>query len=226
MKTKFFFLIPIAAVFFFASCQKDNELSEEEIVESIEASVKTNGADDMAFISTPYKSALCGFTNDTTITRTASGTGFSWSRTANWDWTVNCDSNNAYNNVVFTETGNSTYDAARIDWTATHGGSITVTNLAVTEQNFILNGTMTRNATGTVTSRRRAENYTTTINHSWTNVLVDKDNRNIVSGNGSVTYSGTMAGNTVTHNGTLVYNGNGTATLTLDNGSVHSIQTR
>jgi hypothetical protein len=77
-----------------------------------------------------------------------------------------------------------------------------------------------------VTSRRRAENYTTTINHSWTNVLVDKDNRNIVSGNGSVTYSGTMAGNTVTHNGTLVYNGNGTATLTLDNGSVHSIQTR
>lgn len=228
MKTKFFFLIPFTFAFalLFTSCQKDNELTEEDIVESIEAALKTNGSDEMSLISTPYKSAACGYTNDTTVMRSATGTGFAWSRTANWTWVVNCDVNNAYNNVVFTEGGNSTYYGPRVDWTATHTGSFTVTNLLVSEPNYIVNGSMTRNATGAVTTRRRSENYSSTIVHSWANVNVDKTSRSIVSGSGAVNYSGTMAGNTVTRTGSLVYNGNGTATLTMDNGNVFTIQTR
>jgi hypothetical protein len=228
MKTKHFFLISFTFVIaiLFSSCKKEVELSEDDIVESIEAALKTNGADDMSLISSPYKSASCGLSKDTTVTRTASGTDFSWSRTANWNWVVNCDTNNVYNNVVFTESGTSSFDGPRIEWTATHGGSFTVTNLAVSELNFIINGTMTRNASGTINSRRRSGNYTSTIVHNWTNMNVNKDNRNIVSGSGTVNYSGTIGGNTISRTGTLVYNGDGTATLTMDNGNIFTIQTR
>jgi hypothetical protein len=139
---------------------------------------------------------------------------------------VNCDSNNAFNNVVFTESGSSTFEGPRLAWTATHGGSFTVSNLLVSEANYIVNGSMTRNAAGTITSRRRSENYTSTIVHSWTDINVNKDSRSIVSGTGTVNYSGSIAGNTITRTGTIVYNGNGTATLTLDNGNVFNIQTR
>jgi hypothetical protein len=62
--------------------------------------------------------------------------------------------------------------------------------------------------------------------HNWTNINVNKDSRSIVSGTGTVNYSGSIAGNTITRTGTIVYNGNGTATLTLDNGNVFTIQTR
>ncbi len=228
MKTNQFFLISFSFVILvlFSACKKDVELTEEDIVDSIEAALKTNGADDMSLIAAPYKSASCGFTKDTTITRNVSGTDFSWSRTANWNWVVNCDSNNAYNNVVFTESGTSSFDGPRIEWTATHGGSFTVTNLAVSEANFIVNGTMTRNAVGTISSRRRSGNYTSTIVHNWTNINVNKDSRSIVSGTGTVNYSGTIAGNSVNRTGNLLYNGNGTATLTMDNGNIFTIQTR
>jgi hypothetical protein len=208
------------------SCKKDIELTEEDVVESIEAALKTNGADDMSLISTPYKVNFCGFTNDTTVTKSFAGSDFSWSRTANWSWIVNCDSNNAYNNVVFTESGTSSFEGPRIEWTATHGGSFTVSNLAVSEANFIVNGSMTRNAVGTVSSRRRSGNYSSTIVHNWTNISVNKDSRSIVSGTGSVNYNGTIEGNTISRTGTLVYNGDGTATLTMDNGNIFTIQTR
>ena len=228
MKTNFFFLIPLAFAFslLFSSCRKEIEISEDDVVESIEATLKTNGSEDMALISTPYKAAACGFTNDTIVTKSVSGTDFNWSRTANWNWVVNCDSNNAYNNVVFTESGSSTFEGPRLAWTATHGGSFTVSNLLVSEANYIVNGNMTRNASGTITSRRRSENYSSTVVHNWTNINVNKDSRSIVSGTGTVNYSGSIAGNTITRTGTIVYNGNGTATLTLDNGNVFTIQTR
>jgi hypothetical protein len=102
MKTNFFFLIPLAFAFslLFSSCRKELEISEEDVVESIEAALKTNGSEDMALISTPYKAAACGFTNDTTVTRSVSGTDFNWSRTANWNWVVNCDSNNAFKAAI------------------------------------------------------------------------------------------------------------------------------
>lgn len=228
MKKNFFFLIPLVLVFslLLNACRKDTEISEEDVVESIESALKTNGSEDMALISTPYKSAGCGFTKDTTVTKSVNGTDFNWSRTANWNWVVNCDSNNAYNNVVFTESGNSSFDGPRIAWTATHGGTFTVSNLLVSEANYVVNGNMTRNANGTISARRRSENYTCTVVHNWTNINVNKDSRSIVSGTGTVNYTGSMAGNTITRTGTLVYNGNGTATLTMDNGNVFTIQTR
>jgi hypothetical protein len=228
MKAKLFFLIPFAFAIslFFSSCRKEIEITEDDVVESIEAALKSNGSEDMALISMPYKSAACGFTNDTTVTKSVSGLDFNWSRTANWNWVVNCDSNNAYNNVVFTESGTSSFDGPRIEWTATHGGSFTVTKLSVLEANFEVNGSMTRNASGIITSRRRNANYTSTIVHNWTDINVNKDSRSIVSGTGTVSYSGTIGANTISRTGTIVYNGNGTATLTMDNGNVFTIQTR
>lgn len=228
MKMKLILLLAIAFAisFLLSSCRKEIEISEDDVVESIEAALKSNGAEDMALISSPYKSAACGFTNDTTVTKSMSGLDFNWSRTANWNWVVNCDSNNAYNNVVFTESGTSNFDGPRIEWTATHGGAFTVNNLSVSEANFIVNGNMTRNASGIISARRRNANYTSTIVHNWTDINVNKDSRSIVSGTGSVSYSGTIGGNTIIRTGTIVYNGNGTATLTMDNGNIFTIQTR
>lgn len=117
MKMKLILLLAIAFAisFLLSSCRKEIEISEDDVVESIEAALKSNGAEDMALISSPYKSAACGFTNDTTVTKSMSGLDFNWSRTANWNWVVNCDSNNAYNNVVFTESGTSNFDGPRIE---------------------------------------------------------------------------------------------------------------
>jgi hypothetical protein len=224
-----FYVLPLVFGILFTSCQKDQDISEEEVVETIEASLKASdggaaaGAPEMSAMLVPVKSNLCGFTNDTTITRSTSN----WNRSVTWNWVVNCDANNDYENVVFTRSGTASYNGPRLTMNATLTGTITATRLDSAQATHLMNGTFNRVGNSTYTGPNRTRSYTTDLTHTWVDVAVEKDTRHIVSGTGTVVLTGTVSnGNSFNRSGNIVYNGDGTATLTMDNGNVYTFNVR
>lgn len=225
-----FYVLPLAFGILFTSCQKDQDISEEEVVETIEVSLKaseggaTAGAPEMSAMLVPYKSNnFCGFTNDTTITRVTNN----WNRSVTWNWVVNCDANSAYESVVFTRSGTASYNGPRLTMNATLTGAVTATSIDSTHARHLMNGSFNRVGNSTYTGPRRTKSYSTDLTHTWVDVAVEKDTRHIVSGTGSVTLTGTVSnGNSFSRTGNIVYNGDGTATLTMDNGNVHTFNVR
>ncbi len=227
---KLIYLLPFVLGILFTSCQKDQELTEEEVVETIEASLKAAdggaaaSAPEMSALLVPYKSsALCGFTGDTTITRSTTN----WNRSVAWNWVVNCDSNNEYDHVVFTRSGTASYNGPRLTMNATITGTVTATQLDSSQTSHLMNGTFNRQGNSTYTGPRRTKSYTTDFTHTWVNVEVEKGTRHIIAGTGSVTLTGAVDnGNSFSRTGSVVYNGDGTATLTMDNGNIYTFNVR
>ena len=213
-----------------SSCQKEEEITEEELVETIEVTLKSSeggaakGGEEMAEMLLPYKSSTaCGSSRDTTISRSTSN----WNRTLNWNRKVNCDANNVYSNVVFTRNGTATYNGTRLAMNATLTGSATATQLDASFDNYLMNGSFNRQASATYTGPRRTKSYTTDITHTWVDVELEKGTRQIVGGTGAISISGTVDnGNSFSRTGSIVYNGDGTATLTMTNGNIYTINVR
>jgi len=229
-KNPFILFIALGLLLCFASCKKDddsNVLSDEEVATTIESSLQTSeggsalNLDQIALAAQIYShSAFCGLTKDTSMTVT--GPTGRYTLACNWNWMVNCI-NGVPTNIVYTLSGNSSYTGARVNMVATLAGNATVTNL-VTEGNYVLNGSFSRNGSSSIVTNNHTKNFSSSLNINLVNLGLAKSNRAITAGTGTVTLTGAISnGSAFSRTGSLVFHGDGTATLTMDNGKVFTI---
>jgi hypothetical protein len=158
----------------------------------------------------------CGETKDTSFQRTVTSGLSTANHNINWSVSLNC-TDQIPTSLVWTGNITGTFDSPKMSGNSTGTRNWTLTGLGPNQPAFILNGTISRN--GVRTSKVRNQyTFETTVNHTYTNVTIDKDTDKIIGGSGTVTAVVNVSnGNTKTFNGTIVFNGDDTATLTINN---------
>ncbi|MBU3714243.1 MAG: hypothetical protein FGM46_04770 [Ferruginibacter sp.] len=222
-----------------SSCKKDEAVSITEddaadIISSTMARPVGGSADDASelsrfarvniFIPGPGRKWLeCGQTKDTTFQRTITSGLFTATHTHSITATLNCE-NQKPSSLVWTGNITGTFDGPKMSGNSTGVRNWTLTGFGPDQSlPLVLNGTVSRN--GVRTSKIRNQyTFETNVNHTYTNVTIDKATDKITGGTGTVSAVIKVSnGNTRTYEGTIVFNGDDTATLTI-NGRVFTIQ--
>jgi hypothetical protein len=223
-----------------SSCKKDqsNDITEEDAADAIATTMaRPMGGSTEDFeeasrfarikIFLPLKKWVeCGQTKDTSFVKSATSPDgkYSYTHTRKWTVTLNCDDQQKPVSLVWTGTHNGSFDAPRMSGSGTGTRNWTLTGFGPDlSQPLLLNGTISRNGTRTSKVRNKLT-FETSVNHTYTDVTIDKTSDRITGGSGTVTAVINVSnGTTKTYNGTVVFNGDGTATLTI-NGRVFTIQ--
>ena len=230
---KSLFLFPFAFCLLFTSCQKDKDLStlvtlsDEEIVETIEAALKAPSGgssiqidEAVALASSSSSPGECGLTKDSVLT--ASGPQGHYSTQASWDWIVNCQGL-VPTDIDFNLMGKSAFDGSRLQMNASIPGQVNISNL-ITGTEYILNGMLSRNGNSTLSTAKEDKQFSSDITFTLIDIKIDKEDYSISSGVIEVTLGGAVTdGGAYDRTGTLTFNGDGTATLVLDNGNSYTI---
>lgn len=213
------FLISLSII----ACDDDTEMAveitEEEAVEAIENSLSadtegmTAQASESARMADTYVD--CTVTFDSTITHTSTFGSITYDYTFNWNGSLQCTNRlPSQLDLEYTMSGN--YVGPRMSSTDNANASIEVTGLSPTTDQYIMNGTYTRNGTQIATFRD-SRTFSSTITIIATNWLIDKDTQMIDDGNATVTITGlTNDGTTFSFTGTLIFLGNRSATLSIN----------
>lgn len=196
----------------------DDEMAEmvEADIQSIETSVSSSS--DIAETQTP--SSLCGMSNDSSITVTGQNGNFTM--TADWGWEVICagivpSQLDMEMGGTSSFTGNSVTSNLQVD------ANFVLSNV-VSSDPYAIDGTIVLAGDVTTATRRGTRSVTSEADYVCTNLELDRDSHEILSGTMTVTLSGSnTAGNSFNRTATLVFNGSNTATLTLDNGMVYNL---
>jgi hypothetical protein len=230
MKTSIKLLAFLTAFSFLASsCKKENTttaMTEEEAAEVIALSVSANSnglsvqTEEIAARTNTYGS-ICSYSKDSTIVKVNTAGTYTWNYTFNWHWDVACTGGlPGTMNTNYSMKGN--YDAPRMSSNDSAKANLSITNLTAGTQ-YTYNGTYTRD--GSQTSKIRNKNtFTSKLILNLSNVKVNKITRQIDSGTAAVTITGaTTGGINFNYGGSVAFTGNKTATVTLNNGGVYTI---
>jgi hypothetical protein len=234
MKIKTLFsLLLIPAMFVLAACNREKvtTMSDDEIAETVDGTVsELDGGSALDLSSSARTAALlnnsvfCGLTGDTTLTATGPQGRYTW--TGTWSWIVNCTSGTP-SSISLDNVGSATFDGTNFDFTNTFTGAFEMTGLDSTFTEFTTNGTSVRVGTGSTTVRNRVKEFSYTNNLVFTDVMVKKSDYTIASGTGTAHCVGTVVdGNDFDRTASIVFNGDGTYTVTLDNGGVYTFNLR
>lgn len=224
-----------------SSCKKDQtttDVTEEDAADAIATTMArpTGGtAEDFGeavsfarikilFPQQPLKKWLeCGQTKDTSFTKNFNDGTNSFTHTRKWTVTLNCNAEQKPESLVWTGNFSGSFDAPKMSGNSTGTRNWTLTGFGPDFTQLKLNGTISRNGMRTSKVRNKLS-FETTINHTYTDVTINKETEQITGGTGTVSAIIKISnGNTKTFNGTVLFNANGTATLTI-NGRVFTIQ--
>jgi len=215
------------------ACVKNNSaihlngnVSNAEAADMVAASV--NGvadlADDATVNATFFATAhpTCGTVKSDTISRhSPAGSFATYNYNSTYNFVVNCV-NNQPDNLSSNLAYNGNFSNQNFSSTSSGSSAFTVTGLAPTATNFVINGEYKRS--GSFNSKIDTSNHG---NHNVDIVIngltVRRPARTIASGTATTSVTGYVHGKgSFSYTGTLVFNGDGTAKLTL-NGTVYLI---
>ncbi len=226
--------------FAFTSCNKDQDIiiepeelsmTTDEAAENMEAMVvnSVDDAEDAAIsVEENYKmgdtlSVECGAVIDTTWTRTYATANASADYTSTWALTVLCNDFSIPYGLQMNSDANGTYEGPLMSGTEAGKGQFTWTGLLPADDEYTMEGEY--KATGEAVSKKgRETTYSLESNIAFTELVFDKENKELLSGNGTFTLTASADGGaTATFNGTIVFHGGGSATITV-NGKSYTFQ--
>lgn len=211
--------------------EKITTMSDDDIAETVDGTVSELDGGSATDISSSARTAallnnsiFCGLTGDTTITATGPQGRYTW--TGTWTWLVNCTSGTP-SSISLDNVGSATFDGTNFDFANTFTGEWIINGLDSISPGFTTNGTSIRVGTGTTTVRNRTKEFSYTNNLVFTDVIVNKTTHQITSGTGTAHCIGTVVeGDDFDRKADLLFNGDGTYTVTLDNGGVFTFNLR
>lgn len=158
----------------------------------------------------------CGTTLADSVTRNVTLD----SVTVNYDFkythTLNCTSSDVPDNVINTLAYKGSFDGPRLSSSNTGTANVTIAGLSPSATNFVVNGEYVRDGSFQSKIGNKASGNSH-IDIVGTNITLSKPGRVILSGNATITITGTgPKGNSFSFAGTIVFNGDGTATLTIN----------
>ncbi|MBT31932.1 MAG: hypothetical protein CMO01_19920 [Thalassobius sp.] len=223
----------LAGVLF--SCNDDEDditdviITEEEAAEVITKSVEAETAGivvqvEEAAAITITNFAFCGYEGDTVFTYSnPSGSTVTYDYSFGWDYALTCVGNGQPSAFDFSYTGSGSYDAPRLAASNSIEGAFEVTGLDYSSDELVFSMDYTEE--GSQESKVQNQNsFSSKSTLSSSNITVDKDTYEILSGTVAVEISGDASGNTFSYKGTLTFNGNQSATLVLNSGTTYTIQ--
>jgi len=164
----------------------------------------------------------CGTTLSDSATFSGSSSSVTFNYFVKYTHTLNCNAQEAPDNLVNTLTYNGTFDGPRISTTANGTANATIAGLTQTAANFVINGEYKRQ--GTFQSKvGNKPSGNSNLDIVITNLTLAKPGRAIVSGSGTFTLTGTAGKVNYSYTGTITFNGDGTATLNITGGSSYTI---
>lgn len=231
-------LFTAATLLLLSSCKKEDDtnsatpLEAAEIIGNtfsnesggatafIESSVQTT-ANDNAYLRTLSTTIPIV---DTTFSNSLASQDQTRTFTYSWDFSINLKLNPTtygLDTLISQHTYTGTYTGPYATSTHSGNGKCYYTNLGTgTYPNITVNTNWTMNGTyhreGTFTKIASGKVFTHQTNITFTNVVVNKNTKKIVSGTATITFSGSITNQgDFSYTGTLTFNGNGTGTLTV-----------
>lgn len=170
------------------ACQKDRWLSDDEVAEEVETALVANQgglANELSLKAAYAASSLDFLPCDTVTTVTRDYTFSSDSRTADytytWDITKQCGVNETV--VSWTSTFSGNYDFPRVSGSTSGTRSWVMTQLEPQYAAWLLNGSSSRSGSHESKVRRR-RSFDSSIETTFTNIVVDKLTREWMGGTG------------------------------------------
>lgn len=228
---KITFIIPLALVMAFTACKKEetNKVSEDEATETLTQSVETSNAGmaeqtmEASEIATALlESPLCGVSEDSTVTKVYTSASRTLDYVFNWGWVINCTAG-IPSNITFNYSSTGTYDVPRMSSADNATGEIVLTQLLPSDTEYLATINYTRN--GSQNSKiGKNTSFTSVITLTGSDITINKESNEITGGTMTVSITGVAdGGDAFSYGGNLVFNGGGSATITLDNGSVYEV---
>lgn len=236
----------------FTSCNKDDDnlsdadsqtITEEEAVEAIAKAIspetggfveQTNEAiylieeNEVSENSTTTSGTFedtyeCGENYATSFIRSLDNSTHSYNVNYNWDWMLNCTSDDSPLSFTFNLEGGNTYSSPRMSSVDSSDAALSITGLDDAIGEYTINQSYVRE--GTQTSFVRAQNsFVSTINFETSDLKILKANYNITSGTVLVQFNGEVSnGNIYSFSGEVTFNGNQTATITMGSGNTYNV---
>ncbi|MDR3716039.1 MAG: hypothetical protein P4L51_24810 [Puia sp.] len=167
--------------------------------------------------------SACGITADTVFAGSnASGAAITYSYSYGSSRILSCK-NDIPQQFEYGYTGKWSYDAPRISSNDSANAQLTITGLPADSSQYTFNGSYVRNGSETSKIGNKLS-FASTITLNVTNLGIDKNTDEILSGTASVTINGsTSGGKSFSYSGTLTFLGNKQATLVLGSGNTYSI---
>jgi len=227
----------VITVFSLTSCTNDDDsiasetLTEEEAVELVEASLQKNTgglnettktySEDLTTDITLNE--VCGILYEETFPYTYNGNFITANYIIVWSYQMSCNTLNIPETAEFNATSSGVYTTRRIESNDVSQSSLSVSGLQPTSDTYLFNGNFKREGNQQITLNQNTRSVNSTVSLEITNLTVDKENYEIISGNGTVELTGsTNQGNSFSFEGSIIFNGNGSATLTI-NGNGYEI---
>jgi len=162
------------------------------------------------------------YAQDSTIVKSYSSSTRTLDYTFTWGYQVNC-SNSIPSDVTFNYSSSGTYTTPRMDSDDSATGTIVLTQLAASENNYKANVNYSRNGSQ-VSKIGNSNSFSSTITVASTNLLIDKTTYRIISGDATLSITGeTSEGTTFNYGGNITFLGNMDATIVLNSGTSYSV---
>jgi len=234
------FLVVFLAVGVLTACNKEEavveqSISEEEAVEMVELALSSESAgltEDVEMAASISDEQLekaspnCGIQFDTSFTVTNNPQALrTYEYTTSLGYELICEG--IFPSALdLNATSTGTYSSNRRDLSYEVNYNSTIDNLRANEPNFSYSGTTTRDGEQLLHATNFKEERTTNsvMTLETTELLVDKETYEIVSGVTTFSLTGTVRnGNAYSYQGSITYLGNGAATIEI-NGNTYDIQ--
>jgi hypothetical protein len=222
-------IITLLALTAIACKKEENTLTEEDAVETMTNSMSQENAglteqtqDAAEIAEIVLESPLCGVSQDTVIVKSYSSASRTMDYTFNWDWVINCTSG-IPSDITFNYSSDGEYDTPRMSSNDNANATIVLTQLPMVNPEYLANINYTRN--GTQDSKKGAMNsFSSVLTATGTDITINKETYEITGGTMSIEITGTVdGGDSFEYGGNIVFSGGGSATITLNNGSVYEV---
>lgn len=209
---------------------QENAISDEEAVELVEASLtaETGGLTSTAQLASQELTedvnleASCDLEQQETYPYSYSGNLVEANYELIWSYQIACDGLFVAQSALFSVSSTGTYSTQSISSIDNASSSLSVAGLQPSSNGYLFDGSYERSGNQTMSVRDYNREVTSTFTASLTNLLIDKNSYEVLSGEGEFTLTVVNLDNTTTFDGSIVYIGNGRALITL-NGNEYEI---
>ena len=166
------------------------------------------------------KTIPCSTKKDTTINGASlTGVNPSYTYSLSWNYLFDCSAQS----LTLNFSGSSSYNGVILSSAGSSSGSFVMTGLLPDTSQYTFNTTYTSSGTTSANTGKKVT-FTSNINITSTNIVIDKTTQEIVSGSAAVTVSGaSTTGNNFNFAGTITFTGDKKATLVLNSGISYAL---
>ena len=241
MKTKAIFKLCIPAFVLVAllACDKEDTppaISGDEAAELVATSLAENSmgfavvldeaiavTDEATASSSGGRTAACGFSNSYSFEASnPGGTVITYSYSYSYSYALTCGENDLPQSMSVEVMYSGEFDGPRMASAHNGEGELHVTKLDENSTTYLVNGGYSRS--GSFQSKvRNMKEGNCSVDVTLDDLVVDKSSRTVLSGELSVTLTGSVTGKgSYNYSATIIFNGDGTANTTI-NKSVYKI---